>query len=132
MGTIKAFITWDNNYGVYSDDALGSVATGKTLDEAKENFRSALEFHLEGMHEDGDDIPENIQGNIDIVFELNTKAILHHYEGVITRSGLAKRTRINERLLGHYATGYRTPRRTQRKKIIDGIHSLGKELLELV
>jgi len=45
-------------YGAYVPDLPGCVATGKTLDEAKQLIREAVEMHLEGMREDGERIPE--------------------------------------------------------------------------
>ena len=46
------------NYSAHVIDVDGCVATGKTVDETIANMRDALEFHLEGMAEDGDPIPE--------------------------------------------------------------------------
>jgi predicted RNase H-like HicB family nuclease len=34
------------------------VATGETWEEAESKIREAVEFHLEGMREDGETIPE--------------------------------------------------------------------------
>ena len=45
------------NYGAYSPDVLGCVATGKTIEETLQNMHSALQFHLEAMAEDGEDLP---------------------------------------------------------------------------
>lgn len=47
-----------DNYGAYVIDVDGVIASGDTEEEAVANMRDALEFHLEGMAEDGDDIPE--------------------------------------------------------------------------
>jgi predicted RNase H-like HicB family nuclease len=47
----------ESNYGAYSPDVLGCVATGKTIEETLENMREALEFHLEGLVEEGDPLP---------------------------------------------------------------------------
>ena len=47
-----------NNYSAYSPDVLGCGATGKTFEDAKRNIREAIEFHLEGLVEDGDPIPD--------------------------------------------------------------------------
>ena len=57
---------------------------------------------------------------------------LHYFNGILTRSALARVTGINERLLGHYATGHRNPRPAQRQKIIDGIHKIGAEFNAVV
>ena len=47
-----------NNYAAYVPDLPGCVATGGTRDEVARNIREAIEFHLEGMREDGLPIPE--------------------------------------------------------------------------
>ena len=47
-----------NNYAAYVPDLPGCVATGGTRDEAARNMREAIQFHLEGMREDGLPIPE--------------------------------------------------------------------------
>ena len=47
----------ERNYSAYVPDLPGCVATGATLDEVKSKIRDAIEFHLEGMREDGEAIP---------------------------------------------------------------------------
>ncbi len=44
-------------YSAYSPDLLGCVSTGLTIEEVKENMKEAIQFHLEGMKEEGDPIP---------------------------------------------------------------------------
>jgi len=34
------------------------VATGSTLEEAEKEIRDAIEFHIEGMRQDGEPIPQ--------------------------------------------------------------------------
>jgi predicted RNase H-like HicB family nuclease len=46
------------NYSAYVPDLPGCVATGATAEEAEESLREAIEFHLAGMREDGEPIPE--------------------------------------------------------------------------
>lgn len=41
----------------YAPDLPGCVATGATVDEAEREIREAIEFHLEGLREDGSPIP---------------------------------------------------------------------------
>lgn len=53
------------------------------------------------------------------------------YSGVFTKAALSRVTGINERQLWHYAAGVRKPRRAQAKRIEEGIHRLGKELLTI-
>ena len=132
MQKIIINISWEENYGASSDDVLGCVATHKTLDGIKEAYRSALEFHLQGMLEDGDDIPNVLKGNYELVFKMDVHALLHYYNGIITRSALSRITGINEKQLGHYAQGHRKPRQKQREKIINGLHRIGKEFINVV
>jgi predicted RNase H-like HicB family nuclease len=48
----------DSGYGVSFPDFSGVVAAGATLDEARQMGEEALAFHVEGMIEDGETIPE--------------------------------------------------------------------------
>jgi predicted RNase H-like HicB family nuclease len=48
----------EGNFSAYVPDLPGCVATGSTLDEATANIREAIEFHLEGLIEDGQPVPE--------------------------------------------------------------------------
>ena len=45
-------------FGAYALDLPGCVATGQTLEQTRERMYGAIEFHLRGMREDGDPIPE--------------------------------------------------------------------------
>ncbi|HEY9693377.1 MAG TPA: type II toxin-antitoxin system HicB family antitoxin [Oculatellaceae cyanobacterium] len=46
------------SYGAYVPDLPGCVAVGETLKEVKTLIQKAIEFHIEGMREDGIFIPE--------------------------------------------------------------------------
>ncbi|MBU1188582.1 MAG: type II toxin-antitoxin system HicB family antitoxin [Gammaproteobacteria bacterium] len=46
------------SWGAYVPDLPGCVAVGETRGEALDLIREAIEFHLDGMKEDGDPIPE--------------------------------------------------------------------------
>jgi predicted RNase H-like HicB family nuclease len=48
----------EGNLGAYVPDLPGCVATGDTSDELRREIREAIEFHLDGMREDGISIPE--------------------------------------------------------------------------
>ena len=47
-----------NNYAAHVPDLPGCVATAGTHDEVLKEIREAIEFHIEGMREDGEAIPE--------------------------------------------------------------------------
>lgn len=47
----------DGNYSAYVPDLPGCVATGATVKEAEAAIREAIQFHIEGLREDGEPIP---------------------------------------------------------------------------
>jgi predicted RNase H-like HicB family nuclease len=47
-----------NNYSAYVPDLPGCVATGQTVKETENEIREAIEFHIEGLREDGLDVPQ--------------------------------------------------------------------------
>ena len=46
-----------SNFSAYVPDLPGCVATGATVAEAALAIRAAIEFHLDGLREDGSPIP---------------------------------------------------------------------------
>ena len=44
-------------YSAYSPDLPGCVATGKTRSQVERTMSEAIEFHLEGLREDGEPSP---------------------------------------------------------------------------
>jgi predicted RNase H-like HicB family nuclease len=42
-----------NNFSGYSPDLSGCVATGATIEETETELLSAIQFHLDGLREDG-------------------------------------------------------------------------------
>jgi predicted RNase H-like HicB family nuclease len=53
------------NYGGFAPDVPGCCSTGKTLKKMREMMKEALEFHLEGMAEDGDEVPTPVTVSVD-------------------------------------------------------------------
>lgn len=47
----------ENNYSAYFPDLPGCIATGATIEEVEQQIQEAIEFHLDGMREDGEPIP---------------------------------------------------------------------------
>lgn len=44
-------------YSAYAPDLPGCVATGDTKRQVRKNMKEAIEFHLEGMREEGLRVP---------------------------------------------------------------------------
>lgn len=47
-----------SGFSAYVIDMDGCVSTGATLEEVRKNIRDAIEFHIEGMRKDNDQIPQ--------------------------------------------------------------------------
>jgi predicted RNase H-like HicB family nuclease len=47
----------ENNYSAYVPDLPGCIATGLTIKEVETEIREAIEFHIEGLREDGCVVP---------------------------------------------------------------------------
>ena len=45
-------------FSAFSPDLPGCVATGATREEAEKNMREAIAFHLEGLHQEGFEVPQ--------------------------------------------------------------------------
>ena len=45
-------------FSAYSPDLLGCVSTGRTREEVEQNIREAITFHVDGLREEGQTIPE--------------------------------------------------------------------------
>ena len=56
---------------------------------------------------------------------------MQDYKGILGNPAFEKITGINQKLIHHYATGLKKPREAQRKKIEEGLHALGRELLSI-
>ena len=48
----------ENGYGAYVPDLPGCIAAADTKEEVKKLIHEAIEFHIEGLKEDGEPIPE--------------------------------------------------------------------------
>jgi predicted RNase H-like HicB family nuclease len=46
------------NYAAYVPDLPGCIATGSTRDEVERNIREAIAFHVDGLKEDGEPVPQ--------------------------------------------------------------------------
>ena len=45
-------------FSAYSPDLPGCVSTGRTREDVERSMREAIEFHLEGLREDGQTVPK--------------------------------------------------------------------------
>lgn len=50
----------NTNYSAYVPDLPGYIATGLTVEEAENEIKAAISFHIEGLIEDGLEIPKPV------------------------------------------------------------------------
>jgi len=48
----------DGSYSAYVPDIPGCVSCGDNLDEVKKSIKEAIDFHIEGLREEGLAVPE--------------------------------------------------------------------------
>ena len=123
--------TAETNYAAYVEEVGGVGVTGDTLAEVKKSLQEALDFLVESCEEDGDEVPEELQGPYVLDFRMDVKSFLQVYYGIFTKAGLERLTGINQKQLWHYANGKTVPRRAQVQKIENALHQLGEELISI-
>ncbi|KGF51568.1 CopG family transcriptional regulator [Prevotella amnii] len=136
MEQIKVFIEWcDHNFGAtFGDNVPGAVVlTAKTYDVLMKEIPETLQFHVEGMVADGDEVPEWLRnGEYEFDYELDTAALIRSCEQYASLAAISRASGVNERLLSHYANGIKKPRPQQRKRIVEGLHEIGRKLIAVV
>ena len=50
----------NTNYSAYVPDLPGCIATGLTVEETENEIKAAIVFHIEGLIEDGLEIPKPV------------------------------------------------------------------------
>ena len=124
MKKIK-FIVQKEDIGYSATSELGDVfigTDGTTYEELLSNIAEAtnLAFEEEGTKYNLDDIR----------FEYDLTSFFHFYK-VINVKALSERIGMNQSLLAQYIGGYKTPSPSQTKRILLGVHQIGKELSEV-
>ena len=80
-----------NNYSAFSPDLPGCIATGKTVEKTILEMSAAIGFHLEGMIENGDElpVPQTLYSYLLETDEISANDILTSIEAEIPEFALA-------------------------------------------
>ena len=81
MDYVVIYEKGDSSYGAYVPDLPGCITVGDTLEEVQTLIQEAIEFHIEGLQEDGDDVPQpslNIPIQYDIPY-LGVHKVIENY-----------------------------------------------------
>ena len=136
MEKIRVDVAWcEKNFSAALGENVPGVVvfTAKTFEELKKEARASLEFHIEGMFEDCDEVPQwIIDGDYEFDYHfINTAALIRSCEPFTSIAAISRATGINQHQLSHYANGLKNPRPQQRQRIVEGIHKIGMELLSV-
>lgn len=135
MEKIRVDIQWcDHNYGAsFGDNVPGAVVlTAKTYEELMKEIPETLHFHIEGMVADGDEVAEWLRkGEYEFDYHMDTAALIRSCEQYASLAAISRASGVNERLLSHYANGIKKPRPQQRKRIVEGLHAIGRKLISV-
>ena len=125
MKQIKIIIE-KNNDGFWAHSTNTDVlisGSGETVEVCKANVSEGIDLlKEEGMF---------IYDEYTLTFNFDLESLLENYKGILTNAGIERLTGINQRQMYQYASGMKKPRKEQRKKIEEGLHKLGHELLAI-
>ena len=108
------------------------IVTDKTYEGVKQAFESALFHQLQEMLRDGEPVPDWMRdGQFTIHYDEQVSALLRNAENYTTMAALSRATGINQKLLSNYASSVKIPRESQKQRIIDGLHEIGRAMLAL-
>ncbi len=135
MKKINVNVSWSrkNYVAVIEEEEIGTVVvTNKTLEGLKSETAEALSFHIDEMKKDGEAVAGWLsEGMFEFEWTLHISALLKESERYTSLAAISRASGINERQLGHYANGIKVPREEQRRRIVEGIQSIGRECLAI-
>jgi len=111
----------DTGFSAFAED-YPVYTTGRTIQNLIDNALEAANFCFE---EDQIMITKD-----NLKFEIDFKQFFQYYK-VINAKFLADKIGMNPTLLSQYVKGHKKPSDAQTKKILNGIHQIGKELSEI-
>lgn len=111
-------------FSAYAPDYPGVATVGTNWESVQAQFKEAFAFHLEGMQEDGEPVPNRYA----LTFCLDLPQFFQHYK-VFNVSALAEYLELNPQLLHQYKDGHKVASEKTSKKIITGLHHFANELL---
>lgn len=118
-------------FGIYSDDLPGITGYGKSIEDAKSDIQCAIEDVLTAYKEDGTEpMKELNNGNLEFVYKYDIESLFKYF-GMLDATNLARRIGLNPSLLRQYKTGITLAGPKQKEKIENGLHALGRELLNV-
>ncbi|WP_300729530.1 hypothetical protein [uncultured Bacteroides sp.] len=121
MKTINVTITKGPDlFEAYADKIPGIYGQGESVQKVKEDILQSIALY-KGYNTD-ENIPEVLKRDFEIIWHFDVQSFLQFYSGIFSKAALEKITGINQKQLGHYASGLKKPRRAQIEKIETSLH----------
>lgn len=111
----------NTGFSAFCDD-YPIFTTGSSITELIDNALEATNLYFESKN------VKIIQDNLK--FEIDFKQFFQYYK-VLNSKFLAEKIGMNPTLLSQYVQGHKKPSDKQTKKILYGIHQIGKELSDI-
>ena len=115
-----------DSFGAYSSNCDGIYAAGDTIDECKKDVLTTIALIKSDLPKES--WPEPIKGDYEIEWHYDTQSLLLHYGTLLSLSGLERITGVHQKQLWAYMHGRSTPRKAQKERIENAVHSFGQEL----
>lgn len=107
------------------------VAVTGDFSELKKELFESVDFYVECAKADGDVYPEVLNQEYEFEYKFDVESLLFFYEKILSKAALERLTGINQKQLSHYACGRSKPRPAQAQKIVNALHTLGRDLLAI-
>ena len=117
----------DGWYSIYVNEQFpfGFFGEGATIEEAHDDFIAVFEGMRDNYYKR---TGEYVDAEFEFVYDVS--ALLNMYKPFLTLSDISHATGINRTILSEYANGRRVPQPEMRKRIVNGIHNIGRLYLE--
>jgi predicted RNase H-like HicB family nuclease len=130
MKKVKAIVRV-NKDGLWAEipELPGCFTYGETIAELHEMLKEAAELHLEGMQEDGNEIPAVFMKEFEFDLKIDLQEFFNEYP--VSVAGVAKKAGMNRSLLTQYAKGAKLLSEKQAFRITEAINSIGRDLMSV-
>ncbi len=108
-------------FSAWAENIPGIYGEGESVKEVKEDILKSISLFKE--YNDEKNIPEELKGDYEIEWHFDVQSFLQYYNGIFTKAALERITGINQKQLGHYASGLKKPRKAQVEKIETALHN---------
>lgn len=102
-------------FEAWTDNIPGIYGAGESVKDVKDDILKSIEEFKDINSEEN--ISVELKNDFEIEWNFDVQSFLQFYNGIFSKSALEKITGVNQKLLGHYASGLKKPRKNQVQKI---------------